>query len=148
VEQPAERPLEPPRSEPAMSGPTLALLASSAVALVALLLAALTGGPYLDLSSLNPWVAAFAVAAFAALFSVPFAVERLLKAAHPERAEYWERAMLLWGAVATAALVLGGVLIAPGGFSPGASLADAIGLLIAIEAGMVVVTLLAWLLSG
>jgi hypothetical protein len=83
------------------------------------------------------------------LFSVPFAVERLLKAAHPERAEYWERAMLLWGAVATAVLVLGGALIAPGGFSPGASLADAIGLLIAIEAGMVVVvTLLAWLLSG
>jgi hypothetical protein len=148
VEQPAERPLEPPRSEPAMSGPTLALVASSAVALVALLLAALTGGPYLDLSSLNPWVAIFAVAAFAALFSIPFAVERLLKAAHPERAEYWERAMLLWGAVATAVLVLGGALIAPGGFSPGASLADAIGLLIAIEAGMVVVTLLVWLLSG
>jgi hypothetical protein len=148
VKQPDERPLEAPRSEPAMSGPTLALVASSAVALVALLLAALTGGPYLDLSSLNAWVAAFAVAAFAALFSVPFAVERLLKAAHPERAEYWERAMLLWGAVATAVLVLGGALIAPGGFSPGASLADAIGLLIAIEAGMVVVTLLAWLLSG
>jgi hypothetical protein len=148
VEQPDERPLEAPRSEPAMPGPTLALVASSAVALVALLLAALTGGPYLDLSSLNAWVAIFAVAAFAALFSVPFAVERLLKVAHPERAEYWERAMLLWGAVATAVLVLGGALIAPGGFSPGATLADAIGLLLAIEAGMVVVTLLAWLLSG
>jgi hypothetical protein len=56
--------------------------------------------------------------------------------------------MLYWGAVATAALVLGGVLIAPGGFSPGASLADAAGLLIAIEAAMVVVTLVVWLLSG
>jgi hypothetical protein len=148
VEQPDEQPLEAPRAEPAPSAPALALVASSAVALIALLLAALTGGPYLDLSSLNLWVAVFAVAAFAALFSVPFAIERLLKAAHPERAEHWERAMLLWGGLATVALVLGGVLIAAGGFAPGASLADAVGLLIAIEAGMVVVTLVVWLLSS
>ena len=108
---------------------------------------ALTGGPYLDLSSLNPGWLLFAVAAFAALFSVPFAVERLLKAAHPERAEHWERAMLIWGAVAAAALVLGGLLIAAGGFSPGDSLADAVGLLLVIEAGMVVATLVVWVLS-
>jgi hypothetical protein len=131
-----------------MSAPTLALVVSSAVAVIALVLAALAGGPYLDFSSLNGWVALFAVAAFAALFSVPFAIERLLKAAHPERAEHWERAMLIWGAVASAALILGGGLIAAGGFSPAASLADAAGLLIAIEAAMVVLTLLAWLLSG
>jgi hypothetical protein len=131
-----------------MSGPALALVISSAVALIALVLALLAGDPYLDLSSLNGWVAVFAVAAFGALFSLPFVIERMLRTAHPERAEYWERAMLYWGAVATAALVLGGVLIAPGGFSPGASLADAAGLLIAIEAAMVVVTLVVWLLSG
>jgi hypothetical protein len=148
VEQRDEQQLEAPRAEPAFSGPTLALVGSSALGLIALLLAALTGGPYLDFSSLNLWVAVFAVAAFAALFSVPFAIERLLSAAHPERAEHWERAMLLWGAVATATLVLGGVLIAAGGFSPGASLADALGLLIAIEAGMVVMTLVVWLLSS
>ncbi len=124
-----------------MSGPALALMISSAVALISLVLALLAGAPYLDFSSLNGWVAVFAVAAFGALFSLPFAIERMLKAAHPERAEYWERAMLYWGAVATAALVLGGVFISEGGFSPGASLADAAGLLIAIEAAMVVVTL-------
>jgi hypothetical protein len=143
-----EEELRTPAFEPAMSGPTVALVGSSAVAAVALVLAALTGAPYLDLSSLNGWVALFAVAAFAALFSVPFAVERLLKSAHPERAEHWERAMLIWGAVAAAVLVLGGTLIGAGGFSPGGSLTDAVGLLIAIEAGTVVLTLLAWLLSG
>ena len=103
-----------------------------------LILAGLAGGPYLDLSDLNFWVAVFAVAVFAALFSVPFAVERLLKAAHPERAEYWERAMLIWGAVATAVLLLGGLLIVAGGFSPGDSLADAAGLLLVIDAGLIV----------
>jgi hypothetical protein len=148
VEQPDEQQHQAPRAEPAMSGPVLALVISSAVALIALVLALLAGAPYLDLSSLNGWVAVFAVAAFGALFSLPFAIERMLKAAHPERAEYWERAMLYWCAVATAALVLGGVLIAAGGFSPGSSLADAAGLLIAIEAAMVVVTLVVWLLSG
>ena len=102
--KPGDQRLESPQVEPAMSGPTLALVASTAVAVVSLVLAGLTGGPYLDFSSLNPWVAVFAVAAFAALISVSFAVERLLKAAHPERAEHWERAMLIWGAVATAAL--------------------------------------------
>ena len=131
-----------------MSRPAVALVASSAVAAVSLALAALTGGPYLDLSSLNAWVGVFGVAAFAALFSAPFVIERLLESAHPERGEQWERTMLLWGALATAALVLGGALIAAGGFSPGASLADAAGLLIAVEAGLVVLTLLAWLLSG
>lgn len=137
-----------PRPEPAMSGPTLALVASGGVAVASVLLAALAGSPYLDLSSLNVWVAVFAVAAFAALISVPFAVERLLKAAHPERAEHWERAMLIWGAVATGALVLGGTLIAAGGFSPAGTLADAIGLLLVIDAGMVVATLVVWILSG
>jgi hypothetical protein len=45
------------------------------------------------------------------------------------------------------ALAIGGLLIAAGGFAPGDSLADAVGLLVAIEAGMVVLTLLAWVLS-
>lgn len=137
----------PPQVEPALSGPTLALLAAAAVAAASLLLAALAGGPYLDLSSLNPWLAVFAVAAFGALIAVPFAVERLLKAAHPERAEHTERAMVIWGGVAAAALLAGVGLVAAGGFSPGASLADAVGLLLVIDSGMVVATLVVWVLS-
>jgi hypothetical protein len=138
---------EPPQVEPAWSGPTLALLAAAAVAAVSLLLAGLAGGPYLDLSSLNPWLAVFAISAFAALITVPFAVERLLKAAHPERSEHWERAMVIWGGVAAAALLVGVALIAAGGFSPGDSLADAVGLLLVIDAGMIVATLVVWVLS-
>jgi hypothetical protein len=148
VEGAGEEPLRGPREDPAPSGPILALVAGAGIAVVSLVLAGLAGGPYLDLSELNPWVAVFAVATFAALFSVPFAVERMLKAAHPERAEYWERAMLIWGAVATAVLLLGGLLIVAGGFSPGDSLADAAGLLLVIDAGMIVISLLAWLLAG
>jgi hypothetical protein len=140
--------IEPPQAEPAMSAPALALVGSTGLATAALALAALKGAPYLDLSSLNLWVALFAVAAFGALFSVPFALERLLVAARPERAERWERAMLLWGLVALVAMIVGGLLIAAGGFSPAGSLADAAGLLLAIEAGTVVVTLSVWLLSG
>jgi uncharacterized membrane protein YedE/YeeE len=139
--------LDAPRPEPGAPGPTLALVAGTSIAAAALLLAGLAGGPYLDLSSLNPWLAVFAVAAFAALIAVPFAVERLLTAAHPERAEHWERAMLIWGGVAAAALLVGVGLIAAGGFSPGASLADAVGLLLLIDAGMVVATLVVWVLS-
>lgn len=117
------------------------------MAVLSLLLAGLAGGPYLDLSSLNPWLAVFAIATLAALISVPFAVERLLKAAHPERAEHWERAMLIWAGVAAAALLAGVLLVAAGGFSPGASLADAVGLLLVIDAGMVVATLVVWVLN-
>jgi hypothetical protein len=126
----------------------LILVGSTGLAAAALVLAALKGAPYLDLSSLNGWVGLFAVAAFAALLSVPFAIERILNATHPERAEHWERAMLLWGVVGLVALVTGGLLIAAGGFSPADSLPDAVGLLLVIEAGMVVMTLLVWLLSG
>lgn len=124
------------------------MVVTAALAVVSLIFAGLAGGPYLDLSDLNVWVAAFAVFAFAALFSVPFALERLLSSSDPERAEHTERAMMIWGAVATAALALGGLLMAAGGFSPASSLADAAGLLLAIDAGLIVVTLLAWLLAG
>jgi hypothetical protein len=130
-----------------MSRPVLALLASTAVAVVSVVLAALAGEPYLDLSSLNIWVAIFAVAAFGALLAVPFATERLAKAAHPEQGEFSERSLLMWGGIAAAALFFGAVLIAAYGFSPASSLADAIGLLLVIDAGLVVATLIFWILS-
>jgi hypothetical protein len=139
--------LDAPREEGGRPLLTLALIASAAIALVSLLLAALSGGPYLGVASLNGWVALFAVASFAALFAIPFATEHLLRAAHPERDERWERAMLIWGGVATATLALGLALIVAAGFDPGGSLADAAGLLLTIEAGMVVATLVFWVLS-
>jgi hypothetical protein len=128
--------------------PLRALAGGLAVAAISILLAALDGPPFLSLSSLSPWIVVFAAGAFGVLFSVPFAANSLIVAADPSRAEGWERAMLVWGAVAVVSLGLGGAMIAVGGFSPARSLDDAIGLLLVIEAGMVVLVLLAWILAG
>jgi hypothetical protein len=135
-------------TEPAPAWPLIALAGSLGVAAVSVLLAAVDGPPYLSLSSLSPWIVVFAAAAFAALIAVPFAVNRIIVAADPSRAEGWERAMVLWGAVALATLGLGAVMISIGGFSPARSLDDAIGLLLVIEAGMIVLVLLAWILAS
>ena len=130
------------------SWPLLALAGGAAVAALSVLAAAIDGAPYLSLSSLSPWIALFAVAAFTALFAVPFAVNRRIVAADPSRAEAWEGAMLVWGAVALATLGLGALMIWAGGYSPANSLDDAVGLLLVIEAGTVLVVLVAWMLTG
>jgi hypothetical protein len=134
--------------EPIASGPAVVLGAAVAIALIAGLLAAAAGPPYLNLSSLSPWIAVFAAASFAALFAVPFAANRLLVSRRPQRAEAWEGAMLVWGAVALTALGAALLLIWSGDYSPSSSLGDAIGLLLAIEAGLVVLALGAWMLAG
>ena len=128
--------------------PSLALTAGAGLSLAALVLAKAVGPPYLDLSSLNPFVAVFAVTAFAFLFAVPFTANRRLGRSHPERAESWEPAMLVWGAVALGIFVLAALLVVPGDFSGAASLADAAGLIALIEAGLVLLVLGAWVLAG
>lgn len=134
--------------DPGAAWPTIGLVAGAGIGAVSIALAAVAGPPYLSLASLNPWIAVFAVAAFAALFAVPFAVNRRIVAGDPERAEAWEAAMLIWGGAALAALAVGVLLAAAGGFSPADSLADAVGLLLLVEAGLVLAVLLAWLLAG
>src|SRR3954467_7579365 len=104
--------------EPLPAWPTVGLVAGFAVAGVSIVLAAVAGSPYLSVSSLNPWIAVFAVASFIALFAVPFAVNERIVGRDAERTEAWERAMIVWGAVALAALVLALVLIFTGSFSP------------------------------
>lgn len=147
--EPAE-PEEPPApgAEPVAAWPLTAVGAAAAVSLVALALAAAKGQPYLDLGSLNIWVAVFAASFFGALFAIPFAVNRALVAMRPEQAESWEAAMVIWGAVALATLLLGGMLVFAGGFSPSSSLADAAGVLLVAESAMVLVVLGSWLLLG
>jgi len=134
-------------SEPAQAWPARVLVWSSAVAVAALALAAIRGAPYLA-ASLNPWIAVFAVAGFGALFAVPFLANDRIAAAHPEREETWERAMVAWGAVALGVVVAGVALIALGGSSPANSLADAAGLVLALEAALVLVVLVIWVLAG
>jgi hypothetical protein len=122
------------------------LVAGSALAVVSIPLAGAAGPPYLSLESLSPWLVVFAIGLFAALFSVPFAIHRRL-GGRLEADARWERALLLWGAVALVALALGLALGLAGSFA-GESLAGSLGLVILAEAAMVIATLLAWLVSG
>jgi hypothetical protein len=119
-----------------------------AVAVGSLAGAGVAGGPYLDLDSLSPWLVVFATALFGALFAVPFAANRALRSARPERAEAWEGAMVAWAIVASVALGAGLLLVLVGDFDPADSLLDAVGLLLALEAGLVAATLLIWAVSG
>jgi hypothetical protein len=130
-----------------LRAPLLALLAATLLAVAALVLAAASGPPYLGSGGVNGWIVVFAGALFAALLVVPFAIERRLRASHPKDDARWDRAVPLWGAVALAVLVAGALVGAGGGFA-GDSLAGSAGLVMTIEAGLVVVALGAVLLSG
>lgn len=131
-----------------MSGPRPALFiaAGLATALVSLALAGAAGPPYLSLSELNPWLVVFAIGLFAALFATPFAIHARVGGLLEADAR-WERALLLWGAVALAALGLGLLAGLPSGFGSD-SLAGSAGLVAVVEAVLVLGTLAAWLLAG
>ena len=127
--------------------PALVLVAGVLVAAGALILAAASGPPYLSADGVNGWIVLFATGLFAALLAVPFAIEGRLRARHPESDSRWDRVVPLWGAIALALLVVGILTGAGGGFA-GDSLAGSAGLLVTIEAGLVVVALAFVLLSG
>lgn len=122
------------------------MVAGLAVAAVAIPLAAASGAPYLSLSELNPWLVIFAIGLFTALFATPFAIHSRLGGLLEDDAR-WERAVLLWGALAAAALGIGLLCGLPSGFASD-SLVGAIGVVIVAEAVLVLGTLLIWLLSG
>ena len=128
--------------------PLLALGLGAAFASAGLLLAGATGEPYLNTDSVNPWMIVFAAGLGAALFATPFAIERRMRPRIAESDRRWERALLAWGAVAVGVLVAGFLLGVAGDWASGSSLAGAAGLLITIEAVLVLGTMLVWLLSG
>jgi hypothetical protein len=136
------------QEEPVAPLPAAAVGIGTGLSVAALALAGAIGPPYLDLSSLNPFIGAFAVTAFAALFAVPFAANRRLVQSNPERAESWERAMVAWGAVALTLLLLAALVAIPGGFSPADSLVDAAAAILLAESGLVLLVLGAWVLSS
>ena len=137
----------------------LAALAGAATALVALLLAAAAGGPYLTAERVNGWVVLFAAGLLLALVMAPFLLEDWLRrrrgpaASVPEegasqlRDERWEGAALAWGGITLAVLAIAIPVGLAESFS-GDSLAGTAALLATIEAGLVLVALLAWLLAG
>jgi hypothetical protein len=126
--------------------PTLCLFAGLAVAALSVALGAVTGGPYLSLDELNPWLAVFAIGLFAALFATPFAIQRRLGGLLEADAR-WERALLWWGAVSLGVLGVGLLCGLPSGFASD-SLAGAVGLVAVVEAVLVLATLAVWILSG
>ena len=60
--------------------PGLALFAGGMVAAGALILAAVSGPPYLSTDGVNGWIVLFAAGLFAALLATPFAIEGRLRA--------------------------------------------------------------------
>src|SRR5690242_1761708 len=123
----------------------LFLAIGGGVAVVSVPLAAAAGPPYLSLESLSPWIVTLAIGLFTALFATPFAIHGRLSD-ELERDARWERALLLWGAVAFAVLAVGLICGLPSGFDSG-SLAGAVGIVFVAEAVLVLATLVIWMLS-
>lgn len=127
--------------------PAMVAFVALSLAAAGLILASISGPPYLSSDGVNGWLVLFAAGLFAALLAVPFLVERWLRPALPDRDERWDRAVPIWGAIALAVLALGVLAGSAGGFE-GDSLAGSAGLLAAIEAGLVAIALAVVLLSG
>lgn len=90
---------------------------------------------------------AFAAALFVALLATPFAIERVLREAHPDADARWDRAVPAWGGIALLVTILG-VLIGIAGDFAGDSLAGSAGLLMSCAGGLVLVAVLFMLLAG
>ena len=134
---------------------SLAAFAGVAIALVSLLLAAAAGGPYLSAERVNGWVVVFAAGLLLALTMAPFLLEDWLRRRRPLETgsdpqlkdERWEGAALAWGGVSLAVLAIAIPVGIAESFS-GSSLAGTAALLATIEAGLVLIALLAWLLAS
>jgi cobalamin synthase len=130
----------------------LAAFGGGVAAAISLLLAAASGSPYLTAERVNGWMVFFAAALLVALVAVPFVLERRARERRPGsgdglRDERWEAAALAWGGIALAVLAVAIPVGLAESFS-GDSLAGTAALLATIESGLVLGTLLLWLLSG
>jgi hypothetical protein len=134
-----------PEKLPAERRATLFVVAGSATAIVSIPLAAAAGAPYLSLGSINPWLVTYAIGLFAALFATPFLIHARL-GGELETDARWERAMLWWGLVAAAVLAASVLCALPSGFDADA-LGGAIGIVGIVDAGLILGTLVAWMLN-
>jgi hypothetical protein len=151
----------------------LAALAGAAGSVLALILAAVAGGPYLSADHVNGWIVVFAAALLLLLCTAPFLFEGLLRARRqgsvpsvpeggerstdndawgqsgqtPLRDERWEGAALAWGGLSLCILVVAVPVGLAESFA-GDSLAGTAALIATIESGLVLGTLAVWLLSG
>ena len=134
-----------PWQDSGRTGRVAGLLAvgGGATAVASLALAAATGEPYLSADGVNGWIVVFAAGLLAALVALPFGLELRLRERYADHDRRWEVALLVWGALGVAILVLAIAV----GFDTG-TLAGAASLIAAIEAVGVVLTIGAWLLAG
>jgi hypothetical protein len=128
--------------------PLLGVAVGTGLALIGLVLASAKGAPYLTTDSVNGWIVLFAFGLLGALFATPFAIERRMRSRYEESDRRWERSLLAWGAIAIGVLLAGYLLGVSADWASGTSLAAAAGLLITIEAVIVIGTMVVWLLSG
>ncbi len=124
---------------------TLFVVGGAATAIVSIPLAAAAGPPYLSLDALSPWIVTYAIGLFAALFATPFLIHARL-GGELEADARWERAMLWWGLVATGVLAASVICGLPSGFDADA-LGGAIGIVGIVDAGLILATLVAWMLN-
>jgi hypothetical protein len=125
----------------------LGAAAGLAAAVLGLLLAAVTGEPYLTSGDVNGWLVLYALGLLGALVAAPFLIESLISTSRDDVEARWDLALPLWGAVALAVGAIGLLLGLSGDFS-GDSLAGSAGLIAVIESGLVILTLAALILAG
>ena len=135
-----------PKSDAEERRPRLFFAGGAAIAVVSILLAGAAGPPYLSLSDLSPWLVVYAVGLFAALFATPFVFHARL-GGELEADARWDRALLLWGAVALLALAVGLLVGLPSGFDS-ESLPGSFAAVTVAESVLVIGSLLAWLLAN
>jgi hypothetical protein len=126
--------------------PTQFVALGAGIAAASIPLALAGGPPYLSLSSLSLWVVVYAIGLFVALFATPFAFHANL-GGRLEGDARWERALLLWGAIALGALALGLLFGLPSGFGSD-SLPGSLGAVTVAQALLVLGSLVSWLLAN
>jgi hypothetical protein len=131
----------------AEQAPRLAIATGTVAALVGLALAAALGEPYLEADGVNAGLILLGAGLFAALFAIPFSVERGLREAEPDRDRRWERAFIRWGVAAAVVIGAGAVLALAFGLS-GHSLGGSIAIVVLVDGVLIAGTLVAWMVSG
>lgn len=104
-------------------------------------------GVQLGAHGLSGWAAVFASGFFGLLVSLPFGLQAIRLGRRADTSISWEWALTAWAAI-TAGVLVGGFALAIGTGISGAGAAGAAGIIIAIEASLVIAVLGSWILFG
>jgi len=127
--------------------PRLAIAVGAIAALAGLAVAGTTGSPYLSADGINLGLVLFGAGLFAALFAIPFSIERGMRGTEPDRDRRWERALIRWALAAAAVIAAGAVLTLAFGFT-GGTLGGSVAIVVLLDGALIAGTLVAWMLSG